>query len=48
MASLSQNMYKAGHVEEVDFVAVKGPEVSSVHRFNPSHALIFSCLIAIE
>ena len=41
-------MYKAGHVEGVDFVAVKGLEVSSVGRFNLSHALIFSCLTAIE
>ena len=49
MASpLSQNMYEAGRVEGVDFVAVEDPEVSSVGRFNPSHALIFSRLTAIE
>ena len=49
MASpLSQNMYKAGRVDGVDFVAVEDPEVSSVGRFNQSHALIFSRLIAIE
>ena len=29
-SSLSQNMYKAGHVEGVDFVTAKDPEVSSV------------------
>ena len=45
---LSQNMYEAGHVEGVDSVAVKGLEVSSVGRFNQSHALIFSCLTTIE
>ena len=45
---LSQNMYEAGHVEGVDSVAVKGLEVSSVGRFNPSRALSFSCLTAIE
>ena len=49
MASpLSQNKYEAGHVEGVDSVAVKCLEVSSVGRFNPSHALNFSRLIAIE
>ena len=49
MASrLSQNMYEVGRVEGVDFVAVKCLEVSSVGRFNLSHALIFSRLIAIE
>ena len=49
MASpLSQNVYEAGHVEDVDFFAVKCLEVSSVGRFNPSHALIFSCLTAVE
>ena len=49
MASpLSQNMYKAGRVDGVDFVAVTDPEVSSVGRFNQSHALIFSRLTAIE
>ena len=32
----------------VNFVAVKGPEVSPVGQFNPLHTLIFSCLTAIE